>query len=248
VRITVAHLYPDRLNIYADRGNMAVLRGRGMARGIDVIEFAVDRGDPLPTSTQLVYVGGGQDRDQAFVASDLAARGGCLADLVAGGVPVLAVCGGYQLLGRSYRGRDGEELFGAGVFPLETHAGEGRLIGDVLLECTLPSAAPFQVAGFENHVGRTVLDDDAVPLGRVLHGFGNNGEDAQEGCRLNNAIGTYLHGPLLPRNPSLADWILERAAEAGGSSVEAFTPLPDDLERNAFTIASERAAQRGGRS
>jgi CobQ-like glutamine amidotransferase family enzyme len=153
-------------------------------------------------------VGGGQDREQALVAVDLASRAEAVRESAAGGAAVLAVCGGYQLLGRSYRERDGAELPGIGLFPLHTVAGERRMIGDVLLDCEW---ADRTLAGFENHAGRTLLDDGAVPLGRVVHGFGNDGVSGFEGCRVGRAIGTYLHGPLLPRNPWLADWLVRCA-------------------------------------
>jgi CobQ-like glutamine amidotransferase family enzyme len=246
VRIRVAHLYPDYLNIYADRGNIAVLERRAALRGHALELTAVEPGDALdPTSHDLVYVGGGQDREQALIAPDLAARGGALAEAVAAGTAVLAVCGGYQLLGRGYRGRDGSWLPGAGVLPLETVAGERRLIGDVLIEVDLGDGATT-VAGFENHAGRTLLDAGATPLGRVLAGHGNDGASGFEGCRVGAAIGTYLHGPLLPRNPALADWLLARALEHAGGSGE-LEPLPDEFERLAHAVSAGRARSRGGR-
>ena len=135
--------------------------------------------------------------------------------------PMLAVCGGYQLLGRGYRGRDGSFMPGASLLPHETVAGETRMIGDVLLECELEPGVRLPLAGFENHAGRTLLDPGAEPLGRVVHGFGNDGTSGFEGCRLGNAIGTYLHGPLLPRNPWLADWLLARALAHAGAGAPA---------------------------
>ena len=158
------------------------------------------------------------------------------------------MCGGYQLLGRGYRGRDGSFMPGAGLFPHETVAGDVRMIGDVLLECELDPGARRRLAGFENHAGRTLLDPGAEPLGRVVHGFGNDGASGFEGCRLGNAIGTYLHGPLLPRNPWLADWLLARAlAHAGAGEPPALAALPDVLEEQAFSVSAERARRRGGR-
>jgi CobQ-like glutamine amidotransferase family enzyme len=167
---------------------------------------------------------------------------------VAGGAAVLAVCGGYQLLGRGYRGRDGSFMPGAGLFAHETVAGDTRMIGDVLLECELDPGEKRMLAGFENHAGRTLLDAAAEPLGRVVHGFGNDGESGFEGCRSANALGTYLHGPLLPRNGWLADWLLERAlAHATGEPVSRLDALPDELEKEAFRVAASRAQARGGR-
>jgi lipid II isoglutaminyl synthase (glutamine-hydrolysing) len=247
VKIAIAHLYPDYLNIYADRGNLAVLNGRARRRGIEVDVRSVGLAAATPADANLFYVGGGQDREQALIAPDLAARGAALADAVAGGAVVLAVCGGYQLLGRFYRDRSGAEQPGAGVFPVHTIAGDRRLIGDVLLECELEPGERQAVAGFENHAGRTILEDHAEPFGRVVAGFGNDGESGLEGCRLANAIGTYLHGPLLPRNPWLADWLLARAVLHATGELPSLERLPDELEREAHAVASARARSRGGR-
>ena len=176
MKIRVAHLYPDYLNIYADRGNIAVFERRAGLRGHALDVTAVEPGDPLePSAFDLVYVGGGQDREQALVAPDLARRGDDLRRAVETGTALLAVCGGYQLLGRGYRSRDGSWMPGAGLFPLETIAGERRLIGDVLLEVELGDGASTTVAGFENHAGRTLLDPGATAFGRVLAGHGNDG-------------------------------------------------------------------------
>jgi hypothetical protein len=246
VKIRVGHLYPDYLNIYADRGNMAVLARRASWRGHELEVEAISIGDVLrPGTHDLLYVGGGQDREQALVAVDLASRAGAVRESAAGGAAVLAVCGGYQLLGRSYRERDGAELPGIGLFPLHTVAGERRMIGDVLLDCDW---AGRTLAGFENHAGRTRLDEGAVPLGRVVHGFGNDGESGLEGCRVGRAVGTYLHGPLLPRNPWLADWLLAQAlAHATGGEPPELEPLADELETEAHQVAAARARARGGR-
>jgi lipid II isoglutaminyl synthase (glutamine-hydrolysing) len=249
VRIRVGHLYPDYLNIYADRGNIAVLARRAALRGHELAVEPIGVGYPAPAGAHdLLYVGGGQDREQAAIADDLAARGDDIRESVAGGAALLAVCGGYQLLGRGYRGRDGSFMPGAALFPHETVAGETRMIGDVLLECELDPGDRRPLAGFENHAGRTLLDPGAEPLGRVVHGFGNDGESGFEGCRLGRALGTYLHGPLLPRNPWLADWLLEQAlAHASGSAPQRLAELPDTLEAEAFRIAAGRARARGGR-
>jgi CobQ-like glutamine amidotransferase family enzyme len=248
LRIGVAHLYPDYLNIYADRGNIAVLAQRARWRGLELHVVPVDTGEPTPAGADLFYVGGGQDREQALIAADLAARGPALREAVAGGAAVLAVCGGYQLLGRFYRDRQGAELPGAGLFPLHTVAGERRMIGDVLLDCELEPRDRRTLAGFENHAGRTYLDESAEPLGRVVAGFGNDGASGYEGCRVGRAIGTYLHGPLLPRNPWLADWLLAQAlAHATGEAPQALEPLEDELERDAHSVSAERARRRGGK-
>ncbi|MET0937985.1 MAG: glutamine amidotransferase [Gaiellaceae bacterium] len=247
MRIVLAHLYPEYLNIYADRGNLAVLTGRAQRRGIDLDVREIGLGDATPADADLFYIGGGQDREQALIAPDLAGRGTALSEAVAGSAVLLAVCGGYQLLGRYYRDRSGSEQPGAGVLPLHTVAGDVRLIGDVLIECELDPGERWTVVGFENHAGRTILDEGALPLGRVVAGFGNDGRSGYEGCRLANAIGTYLHGPLLPRNPRLADWLLARAVEHRTRELPVFEPLRDELEREAHGVASARARARGGR-
>ena len=249
MRIRVGHLYPGYLNIYADRGNIAVLDRRAALRGHELDVRPVGIGDPLdPNAYDLLYVGGGQDREQALIAPDLVAKGEAIRSAHLAGVAVLAVCGGYQLLGRGYRGRDGSFMGGVGLFPLETVAGTRRMIGDVLLECELDPGEPRRLAGFENHAGQTLLDPDATPLGRVVHGFGNDGESGFEGCRSGRALGTYLHGPLLPRNPWLADWLLAQAlAHASGDGPEPLEPLDDELASEAFRVSAERARRRGGR-
>jgi CobQ-like glutamine amidotransferase family enzyme len=248
VKLVVGHLYPDYLNIYADRGNIAVLERRAAWRGHELEVRAIGAGDAIPAGADLFYIGGGQDREQALIAPDLAAKGDALGAAVAGGAALLAVCGGYQLLGRFYLDTNGVRQPGAGLFPLETTAGERRMIGDVLLECELEPGVRHTLAGFENHAGRTRLDAGAEPLGRVVAGFGNDGESGYEGCRVRAALGTYLHGPLLPRNPWLADWLLARAlAHSTGSDTEALDPLPDKLEQDAHAVSSRRAHERGGR-
>jgi len=244
VKIRVGHLYPDYLNIYADRGNIAVLSARARARGHALEVRPIGMGDSVPGGEiDLFYVGGGQDREQELVAHDLAAKSEPLRDAVERGAAFLAVCGGYQLLGRFYRDVAGTELPGIGLLPLHTVAGDRRMIGDVLLDCAW---AGETLAGFENHAGRTVLDEGAEPLGRVVSGFGNDCASGFEGCRYRRAYGTYLHGPLLPRNPWFADRLLEEALAHAGVE-ERFEPLPDELEREAHAVSAGRARSRGGR-
>src|SRR5207247_8185477 len=249
VKVLVGHLYPDYLNIYADRGNIAVLAARAGWRKLELEVRAIASGDPTGVGeVDLYYVGGGQDREQAMIAPDLASRGAELREAVAGGAALLAVCGGYQLLGRFSGDRTGVALAGAALFPLHTVAGERRMIGDVLLECGLEPGRRRTLAGFENHAGRTVLDKGAEPLGCVVAGFGNDGESGFEGCRVGRAVGTYLHGPLLPRTPWLADLLLSWAvAHATDSAPEPLEPLQDRLERVAHDVAAQRARDRGGR-
>jgi CobQ-like glutamine amidotransferase family enzyme len=249
VKIRIGHLYPEYLNIYADRGNIAVFARRAGLRGHELEVTPISVGDEVrPGEHDLLYIGGGQDREQALIAPDLAAKGPGIHEAVARGAAVLAVCGGYQLFGRGYRGHQGDPMPGIGLFQHETVAGEGRMIGDVLLDCELEPGERRTLAGFENHAGRTRLDPEAVPLGRVVAGFGNDGESGYEGCRVGRALGTYLHGPLLPRNPWLADWLLAQAlAHATGGEPPELAPLPDRLEAEAHAISAQRARDRGGR-
>jgi hypothetical protein len=248
MRIVVGHLYPDYLNIYADRGNIAVLARRAAWRGHELEVRPISVSEPLRAGEHdLLYVGGGQDREQALVAQDLAAKADGIRAALADGAALLAVCGGYQLLGRWYRDFHGADLPGIEILPLETVAGETRMIGDVLLECELEPGVRRTLAGFENHAGRTRLDAGAQPLGRVIAGFGNDGESGWEGCRVGRAVGTYLHGPLLPRNPWFADWLLAQALAHRLGEPPQLEPLPDDLEQEAHGVSARRAETRGGR-
>lgn len=249
MKVVVGHLYPDYLNIYADRGNMAVLERRATWRGLGFDYRPIGMGEAVePGEHDLLYLGGGQDREQALVAADLVRKGEAVREAVARGAALLAVCGGYQLVGRFYRDRGGVELPGIGLLPLHTIAGERRMIGDVLLGCELVPGERRPLAGFENHAGRTILDPGAEPLGRVVAGFGNDGESGHEGCRLGRAVGTYLHGPLLPRNAWFADWLLSQAlAHRSGGEPPELEPLESNLEDEAQRVSARRAKARGGR-
>ena len=211
LKLRVAHLYPKLMNIYGDRGNILCLQRRCEDRQIDFQVDALELGDKLtPKDHDLIFVGGAQDREQRRVAVDLVkVKGKPLMEAVKRGVTVLAVCGGYQLMGRFYRTAQGEELPGAGILDLHTvHPGPDaeRFIGNVIVEWNGTT-----LVGFENHGGRTYLGKDAMPLGRIVAGFGNNGEDGGEGARYRNVFGTYLHGSLLPKNPKFADHVIETA-------------------------------------
>lgn len=244
--VRLCHLYPRELNIYADRGNIAVLRMRLGWRGMRLVVDEVGVGDPvIPGRHDLYYLGGGQDRDQAIVARDMARdKGPAIVSAVEDGAALLAVCGGYQLAGHRYVGVDGVVMPGIGLLDAETTAGDDRLIGDVLLAATLDGATR-EVAGFENHAGRTHLGAGATPFGRVLAGYGNDGLSGTEGVTYRRAIGTYLHGPLLPRNPWVADTLLAWGlAHRTGERVD-LPALDDALEDAARAVAAGRA--RGGR-
>jgi hypothetical protein len=232
-------LYPDLMNIYADRGNLLLLERRCRWRGIDFELQASGLGDRLdPNGADLYYIGGGQDRDQRLCALDLAeVKRDALHAVAARGGAILAVCGGYQLLGQSYQ-LDDETLPGVGLIDLVTVRETGpRLIGNVAIEVELEPGVRRVLAGFENHGGRTHLGPATTPLGRVLAGHGNNGGDGHEGAREGNVIGTYLHGPLLPKNSWFADWLI---ATALGSD-EPLAPLDDQLETAAHADARRAA-------
>jgi lipid II isoglutaminyl synthase (glutamine-hydrolysing) len=241
--VRVLWLYPDHMNIYADRGNIAVLERRSRWRGIGFELATASPGDRIdPEAHDLLYVGGGQDRDQALVAHDLVeTKREAIASSLERGAALLAVCGGYQLLGRSYELPDGSSLPGLGLVDLHTVREPGeRLIGNVVIEADL-GAGPRRIAGFENHGGRTYLGAGAEPLGTVVSGFGNNGKDRREGVRSGRLIGTYLHGPLLPKNTWLADTLIEWALEARLGGPQALTPLDDRLEELAHASALRAA-------
>jgi len=224
-------LYPEQMNIYADRGNIVFLQRRCEWRGIGFAYAAAGPGDAVdPAAHDLLYLGGGQDRDQRAVAADMVAgKRDALAAAVGDGAVLLAVCGGYQLLGHSYQ-LDDERLPGLGLAELETvRSPGGRLIGNIAIEADLGDG-PRTIAGFENHGGRTHLGPGAKPLGRVLKGFGNNGEDGFEGVRRDNLFGTYLHGPLLPKNAWLADRLIALALERRYGAAPDLEPLDDRLE------------------
>jgi lipid II isoglutaminyl synthase (glutamine-hydrolysing) len=230
--LRVCALYPELMNIYADRGNIAVLRARCEWRGLAFELSGVTVGDGLdPAAADLFYMGGGQDRDQALVASDMySTKKDALHAAADRGAVVLAVCGGYQLLGHGYEMGE-RELPGVGLVDLRTVREPGeRLIGNCAIEADL-GTGPRVIAGFENHGGRTYLGDGERPLGRVLRGHGNNGRDGFEGVHRGNVIGTYLHGPLLPKNVWLADRLIELAL---GVELE---PLDDRMEDAAHESA-----------
>ena len=238
----LCHLYPQHLNIYADRGNIAVLRRRLEWRGLGLDVVEVGLGDPVPADCHLYYLGGGQDCDQVLVAEDLAQKADPLRHAADDGAVVLGVCGGYQLLGHGYTGSNGQRIPGIGLLDVETTAGSNRLIGDVVLDVTL-NGETRTVVGYENHAGRTYLGGGCTPLGHLRRGHGNNGDDRCEGAVAGRRMGTYLHGPLLPKNPWLADILLGWALDHAGCPVD-LEPLNDELEQAAHRVAATRAGRK----
>ena len=238
--LRVCALYPDLMNIYADRGNLLVLEHRCSWRGIAFELQASGLGEPLdPDAHDLFYLGGGQDRDQRLCAEDLLeTKRDALHAAARRGAVVLGVCGGYQLLGHSYA-LENEEIPGVGLIDVRTVREDGpRLIGNVAIEVALEDAGTGVLAGFENHGGRTFLGDGERALGRVLRGYGNDGRSGLEGVRRANTIGTYLHGPLLPKNVWFADWLIARALDIDPAEL---VELDDALERDAHRSAARAA-------
>jgi lipid II isoglutaminyl synthase (glutamine-hydrolysing) len=251
IKLTIHHLYADMMNLYGDRGNVISIKKRCEWRGIPVEVVDVGLGESIrPTGCDLFLFGGGQDREQALLADDLAgSKGADLRAIVEDGGVVLGVCGGYQLMGHHYETPEGEKLPGVGVFDLHTQPrkpDEERLIGNVLVRVRAPECDEERmIVGFENHGGRTYLGDDAEPLGEAVAGFGNNGKDGTEGARRLNAYGTYLHGSLLPKNPWLTDQLVLNALHRVEENFE-LEPLDDAAERRAFESVSNRIAGRRG--
>lgn len=247
--LRIAHLYPDLMNLYGDRGNILSLVNRALWRGIEVQVSPVSIGDPLdPGAFDLFFFGGGQDQQQEAVSADLQGdKGRRLIEGIAGGAAALCVCGGYQLLGKYYRPFEGPDLPGIGVLDAWTVAGRKRCIGNVVVELDRSLAAEAArdsagatIVGFENHSGKTYLGPGCKPLGRVVVGFGNNAEDGFEGAVSGKVIGTYLHGSLLPKNPHLTDLLLRWALSRRHGSV-ALPPLDDGVEWRAHEAAVARA-------
>ena len=225
-RFTVGWLYPDLMNIYGDRGNVLTLLRRAEWRGYDARLLELGKGVQAEMhEVDVFFFGGGQDREQALVYDDLIENKAVpLGAAVQGGAVVLAVCGGYQLLGHYYQTAEGEKLPGIGLIDVHTDAGGKRCIGNVLVDVAALGLRPSTLVGFENHSGRTYLGKDVPPLGRIKVGSGNNGLDGTEGCAAGNIFGTYLHGSLLPKNPHLADLLIERGLK------RKLEPLDDTLE------------------
>lgn len=242
--LRLAHLYPKLMNLYGDRGNILCLRRRCQQRGIALLVDELELGEALaPAAYDLIFIGGAQDREQRRVATDLLeTKAEALHQAVEQGVVLLAVCGGYQLLGRYYRPAAGEELAGLGIFDAWTvHPGPTarRFIGNVVVRWQGGT-----LVGFENHGGRTYLGPGARPLATVIAGFGNNGRDGSEGVMQGeSAFGTYLHGSLLPKNPRFADHLIARALSRKYGELE-LSPLDDSLEERAHDEAVRLATKR----
>lgn len=254
-KIKLYHLYPDAMNLYGDLGNVIALRKRCEWRGIDFEVVDVKIGDPIDLSdSDILFMGGGQDRGQKIIQGDLAKRAGEIKERIDSGMPALLICGGFQLFGNFFKTKEDTEIPGISVFNADTVAGERRFIGNVVVDITATTskwAEKFRfknlehpittLVGFENHSGLTTLGDGTEPLGTVLRGYGNKGDGGYEGGWYKNAIGTYLHGSLLPKNPWLADHIIEMALLYRYGSPIPLDKLDDSLEDAAHEAAIERA-------
>lgn len=234
-QLRILHIYPNEMNTYGDRGNLLTLMRRAEWHGLKPVVQYYHVGDTLPKQVDIVLGGGGQDSSQAHIQDDLLRIGDQIYTLVQQNVPMLMVCGTYQLFGNKFVTHDGQEIKGIGVFNVDTFGGSKRLIGNIATQTTDFGT----LYGFENHSGRTMLLGNQKPLGKVVRGNGNNGDDGTEGARTNNAIGTYMHGPLLPNNPELADSLIRLAVERRGDT---FTPatIDDSLSELARAAAAKR--------
>jgi CobQ-like glutamine amidotransferase family enzyme len=206
-QITILQLYPKDMNIYGDWGNVLVLKRRLEWHGYNVKLVEYNQGDTFPENVDMVIGGGGQDSGQDSIQADLISIASKLQTLADDNVPMLMICGLYQLFGKFFKASDGHIIKGIGLLDIETHAGPERLIGNIVTE----SSQFGEIIGYENHSGLTFLGKDVQPLGRVIKGGGNNGQDETEGARYNNVIASYMHGSLLPKNPALADFLIEKA-------------------------------------
>ena len=229
MKITIGHLYPHLLNLYGDRGNIQCMKMRLLWRGYEAEVREYNLGDTIDfTKIDIVLLGGGSDREQMIVCRRLQEIQKDFHAYVEDGGVVIAVCGGYQLLGHEYSTPDGD-MEGLHLVDLITKQGSPRLISNIVLE---NSIFPYPVTGFENHGGRTTLGEGVKPFGTVVFGYGNNGEDKQEGALYKNVVGTYLHGPLLPKNPHVCDYLLKNALERRGVTAP-LQELDDTQEREA---------------
>jgi CobQ-like glutamine amidotransferase family enzyme len=234
------------MNIYGDRGNIISLAQRSRWRGIEVDVVPVGLGDRLdPDRCDILFFGGGQDKEQILVAEDFrTVQAPAVHRFVEEGGVLLSICGGYQLLGKYFRTHTGEILEGVGLFDAWTVAGNKRCIGNVLIQCDFDGSNRTLV-GFENHSGKTYLGTGCRPLGRVLSGFGNNGEDGTEGAVYRNAFGCYLHGSLLPKNPWFTDHLILAALRRRYGEQQQLAPLDDTLENRAHEAVVERVRKLG---
>lgn len=233
--ITIMHLYARDMNIYGDQGNVLTLKRRLEWHGYEARIVGYNPGDEFPSSVGIIIGGGGQDSGQDIVSSNLLSIGPKLRALADDDVPMLMICGLYQLFGKFFKTQDGHIIKGIGIFDAQTYAGPERLIGNIITQ----SEEFGEIIGYENHSGQTFLGNNVPTLGLVTRGAGNSGKDDTEGARYKNVIGTYLHGPLLPKNPAIADFLIEKAVTRKYGE---FTPtvIDDRFAAEARKIAAKR--------
>ncbi len=246
LKLRICHLYPDLMNIYGDRGNIIALSRRAQWAGIEVEVVNVPLGASLDASAcDIIFIGGGQDKEQALIAKDLQeVKGKAIIEAVQEGAALLAVCGGYQLLGKYFKTGADAVLPGIGLFDAWTVAGSKRCIGDVLVECDF-TGERHTLVGFENHSGKTYLGESLKPLGKVLHGCGNNAEDGREGAIYKNAFGTYLHGSILPKNPWFTDHLIRVALQRRYGDQASLARVDTSFEDRAHQAVIARIRNRG---
>ncbi len=234
--INIVHLYRNEMNIYGDRGNVLTLVKRLQWRGYNPKVTDVAVGEEFDfTKADIVFAGGGQDRGQLTVGEDLQKRAQSLHKAAADGVVMLVVCGTYQLFGRFFKTSEGQTIPGIGIFAAKTYGSDTRMIGNIIVD-----SPAGQLVGFENHSGQTELLDGQLSIGTVLKGYGNNEHSKEEGAVTGNVFGTYLHGPVLPKNPKFADLLIATAIKRKDPSFTALTPLDDSLEQRAAEVAKNR--------
>lgn len=242
MKLKIGNFYPRIMNLYGDRGNTIALRYRLQARGVDCEMIDIGLGESHELADfDILFIGGAQDREQAIIYRDFLNKGTQLTKAVESGVVLLAICGGYQLLGKYFDPIQGKRIEGLGLLDLYTKGGERRMIGNIITETKIADKV-YRLIGFENHSGQTFLEPggNARPLGKVIVGSGNNGQDRKEGARFKNVFGTYLHGALLPKNPVLADYLLSLALQRKYGSGASLTPLDDTLENKARAAIEKR--------
>ena len=234
--INILHLYPAEMNLYGDHGNVLALKKRCEWRGIKTKIINYEPGDEIPDNVDIIFGGGGQDSSQSKIEKDLQKIAPKLKEMIENNTPALVICGIYQLFGNYFETNTGQKIQGAGILDLYTKGEDERLIGNVVINT--PEFG--EVVGYENHSGQTFLADESIAFGTVISGAGNNGKDFTEGIKYHNCIGTYLHGPILPKNPRVADFLIRKALENKTKKFQKLEPLNDALERKAHKSAATR--------